>query len=62
MLEGYADRPALAQRAVEFVEDPATGRTVAELLPRFETITYRQLGDRVDALGRALSNDAVQRR
>ncbi len=50
VLDGYADRPALGQRAVEFVKDPATGRTSPELLPRFETITYRELGDRVGAL------------
>jgi fatty acid CoA ligase FadD9 len=60
VLEGYADRPALAQRAVEFVKDPQTGRTSLKLLSRFETITYRELGDRVDALGRALSNDTVR--
>ncbi|UXA08971.1 thioester reductase domain-containing protein [Mycobacterium sp. SMC-2] len=59
VLEGYADRPALAQRVLEFVEDPATGRTRLELLPRFETITYRQLGDRVGALGRAWASDDV---
>ncbi|KKC03173.1 carboxylic acid reductase [Mycobacterium nebraskense] len=59
VLEGYADRPALAHRVVEFVEDPATGRTRLELVPRFETITYRQLGDRVGALGRAWANDEV---
>ena len=28
-MEGYADRPALGQRAVEFVTDPQTGRTSA---------------------------------
>ncbi|HSS25115.1 MAG TPA: AMP-binding protein, partial [Mycobacterium sp.] len=60
VLEGYADRPALAQRAVEFAKDPKTGRTVAEPLSRFETITYRELGDRVSALACALSNDSVQ--
>ena len=27
VLEGYADRPALGQRVVEFVKDPKTGRT-----------------------------------
>ena len=42
VMDGYADRPALGQRAVEFVTDPATGRTTAELLPRFDTITYRR--------------------
>jgi fatty acid CoA ligase FadD9 len=60
LLEGYADRPALGQRVVEFVKDPKTGRTVLGLLPRFETITYRELGDRVDAVARALTNDSVQ--
>jgi fatty acid CoA ligase FadD9 len=59
VLEGYADRPALGQRAVQFVTDPKTGRTVAELLTRFETITYRELGDRIGAVARALSNDSV---
>ena len=43
VIDGYADRPALGQRAVQFVVDPATGRTSAELLPRFDTITYREL-------------------
>ena len=60
VLEGYADRPALGQRAVEFVKDPKTGRTVLEVLPRFETISYRELGDRAGAFGRALTNDIVQ--
>jgi fatty acid CoA ligase FadD9 len=59
-LEGYADRPALGQRAVEFVKDPKTGRTSLEVLPHFETITYRELSDRVAALTRALTNGSVQ--
>jgi fatty acid CoA ligase FadD9 len=59
-LEGYADRPALGQRAVEFVKDPKTGRTSLEVLPYFETITYRELSDRVGALARALTNESVQ--
>lgn len=33
VIDGYAHRPALGQRAVEFVIDAATGRTSAELLP-----------------------------
>jgi fatty acid CoA ligase FadD9 len=60
VLDGYADRPALGQRAVEFVKDPKTGRTVAGLLPRFDTITYRELSERVDALARALTEDSLQ--
>src|SRR5881227_2011661 len=60
VIDGYADRPALGQRAVEFVTDPATGRTSAELLPRFDTITYRELSDRVNAVGAALAQNPVQ--
>ena len=61
VLDGYAGRPALAQRVVEFVTDAKTGRTSAELLPRFETITYGELGERVSALGRAWAGDSVSR-
>lgn len=59
VLDGYADRPALGQRTVEFVKDAKTGRTSAELLPRFETITYGELGERVSTLGRAWAADSV---
>ena len=58
VLEGYADRPALAQRAIELVKDPQTGRTSAKLLPWFDKVTYGELADRVDALSRALTNGA----
>ncbi|MET4427153.1 carboxylic acid reductase [Mycolicibacterium sp. 624] len=58
VLEGYADRPALGQRAVEFVTDD-TGRTTTRLLPRFDTITYGQLAERVRALAAALHGDPV---
>jgi fatty acid CoA ligase FadD9 len=60
VLEGYADRPALGQRMVEFVKDAQTGRTSLELLARFETITYGELNDRADAAARALTNDTVR--
>ncbi|MCX2932902.1 carboxylic acid reductase [Mycobacterium sp. CVI_P3] len=60
VLDGYADRPALGQRAVRFVEDPQTHRTVAELVPEFETITYRQLWDRVQALAGSWSGGTVK--
>ncbi|MGV0742475.1 carboxylic acid reductase [Mycolicibacterium sp. XJ870] len=59
VLQGYADRPALGERAVEFVVDPATGRTTARLLPRFDTITYGQLWERVRALTSALYESGV---
>ena len=58
-LDGYAERPALGQRVVEFVKDPKTGRTSLELLPRYETITYRELGDRAGALARAFAHDSL---
>ncbi|MCV7100328.1 carboxylic acid reductase [Mycobacterium palustre] len=60
LLDGYADRPALGYRAVELVKDPNTGRTSAEPLSRFETITYGQLRDRVTALARSLTHDGVR--
>jgi fatty acid CoA ligase FadD9 len=60
VLAGYADRPALGQRAVEFVTDTSTGRTSAELLPRFDTITYRELSDRVNAVAAALTQNPVR--
>jgi fatty acid CoA ligase FadD9 len=56
---GYADRPALGQRAVEFVTD-ANGRTVAALQPRFDTLTYRETFARVRALAEALAGNPVQ--
>ncbi|WP_319452750.1 MULTISPECIES: carboxylic acid reductase [unclassified Mycobacterium] len=59
VLAGYADRPALATRAVEFVTD-ATGRTTAELLPHVDTVTYGQLGDRVRAVAAALHDEPVR--
>jgi len=59
VLDGYSDRPALAQRAVELVQDPQTGRTSAKLLPWFDTVTYGELATRVDALSRALTDGVV---
>jgi fatty acid CoA ligase FadD9 len=60
VIDGYAERPALGQRAVEFVTDPTTGRTSAELLPRFDTVTYRELSDRVNAIAAALTENPVR--
>ncbi|MDT5131123.1 MAG: fatty acid CoA ligase FadD9 [Mycobacterium sp.] len=59
MMEGYEDRPALAQCVVQFVNDPATGRTSLELLPRFETLSYREVWDRGRAVATALAGDPV---
>ncbi len=60
VFDGYADRPALGARAVEFTTDPATGRTTVGLLPRFDTITYSELAGRVQAVANALTADPVQ--
>ncbi|HTI77404.1 MAG TPA: carboxylic acid reductase [Mycobacterium sp.] len=59
VLDGYADRPALGQRAVDFVTDTA-GRTIAELQPRFDTLTYRETWARVRALADALADNPVR--
>lgn len=58
VMEGYADRPALGQRARELVTDPATGRATLRLLPRFDTITYRELWDRARAAASEWHRDA----
>ena len=58
-MTGYADRPALGQRAVEFVTD-ASGRTVAKFAPRFDTLTYGETWARVKALADSLANNPVQ--
>src|SRR5258705_12593124 len=60
VIDGYADGPALGQRAVEFVTDPLTDRTSVELLPHFDTITYRELSDRVNAVAAALTQNPVR--
>lgn len=52
---GYADRPALGQRATEPVA-AADGRRTLQVLPRFDTITYAQLWSRVTATAAALAD------
>ncbi|NTY58786.1 carboxylic acid reductase [Mycolicibacterium sphagni] len=59
VFDGYAERPAVGQRVVRFIEDPQTHRTTTELMPEFETITYRELWDRVQAVAGAWSGRAV---
>ena len=56
--KGYADRPALGQRAaVVAVSDG--GRRVLEFEPRFETVTYGQLWRRASGLAAVLSEDGL---
>ncbi len=59
VLDGYSDRPALAQRAYELVTDSQTGRTSAKLLPWFSQVTYGELADRVGELSRALTDGLI---
>jgi len=56
-LDGYAERAALGQRAHTLTQD-ANGHTTTSLLPSFETITYRELHDRISALTGAWRTDA----
>ena len=56
-VDAYPDRPALGQRARASLTDPVTGRTSARLLPRFDTITYRDLWMRVGAIATAWRHD-----
>ncbi len=55
VMEGYADRPALGRRAVQLVTDSTTGRSALQLLPHFDTVTYRELWDRTGAFATALT-------
>src|ERR1700757_4446864 len=40
VMEGYADRPAIGERARELVTDHSTGRTTRRLLNHFETTSF----------------------
>jgi fatty acid CoA ligase FadD9 len=57
VMDGYADRPALGQRARELVTDPASGRKALRLLPGFDTITYRELWARSRAVASEWHHD-----
>lgn len=50
VFERYGERPAVGERAREFVRDDRTGRLSARLLPRYEMTTYRELWNRVRAV------------
>lgn len=59
-MEGYADRPALAQRATRIVADPDTGRRQRQLMKHFDTISYRDIWARVRALASLWHGDAMR--
>jgi fatty acid CoA ligase FadD9 len=54
VLDGYAERPALATREYRIAPDPSTGNQSRQYLPRYTTISYRELRGRVEALASAL--------
>ena len=60
-LQGYAERPALAQRSRELLTDPETGRTRLNLLPRYQTVTYAELWARVQSVAAEWHDDAEHR-
>ncbi|GCB43488.1 long-chain-fatty-acid--CoA ligase [Streptomyces sp. NL15-2K] len=58
IMDGYAERPALAQRATERVTDPVSGRTALRLLPEFTTVSYGELWARAGAVAAEWAADA----
>lgn len=52
-LEGYADRPALAERAYDVVPDAATGKRLRRHRQEFATISYAALHHRIRCLAMA---------
>jgi fatty acid CoA ligase FadD9 len=57
VMAGYADRPAMGERATELVTDSTTGRTTLRLVPRFDTISYGELWSRTGAIAAEWSHD-----
>ncbi|MGW4242867.1 carboxylic acid reductase, partial [Nocardia sp. NPDC004722] len=56
LMEGYAERPAIGERATEIVLD-ADGRRVRRLLPAYRTISYGELWSRAGHLAAGLHHD-----
>lgn len=61
VFEGYADRPAVGQRATELIVDPISGCKTRKLLPSFDTLTYGEIWQRVRALANVWHHDAAMR-
>jgi len=57
LADGYAERPAVGQRAREMAVDTASGRTIERLLPGFDTISYGELWTRVRTVAAAWRHD-----
>jgi len=52
-LDGYADRPALGERAYEITDCELTGKKIRSYRQAFNTITYEELHERIKALAMA---------
>ncbi|MFT9624812.1 carboxylic acid reductase [Mycobacteroides abscessus] len=59
LLEGYGDRPALGQRAFEFVTGD-DGATVIALKPEYTTVSYRELWERAEAIAAAWHEQGIR--
>jgi fatty acid CoA ligase FadD9 len=57
-LTGYAARPALGERAYRREVEPATGDTFRDYQTAFQTISYRELQERVRALSLAWRHES----
>ena len=59
ILSSYADRPALGERQYELHKDEVTGLTLAQYTQSFETITYKEVQDRLHAIASAWKHHPV---
>jgi len=59
-MEGYSDRPALAQRCIERVTDPVNGRVSQRLLQEFRTLSYAELWRGAKALASLWQQDEAR--
>ena len=60
VIDGYADRPALGQRAVEFVTDPRPAAHPPNCCPGSTPSPTAELSDRVSAVATALTQSPVR--
>ncbi|MVU83905.1 AMP-binding protein [Nocardia sp. ET3-3] len=56
LMEGYAERPAVGERASEIVVD-ADGRHIRRLLPAYRTLSYGELWSRAGAIAASWQHD-----
>ncbi|WP_216916496.1 carboxylic acid reductase [Nocardia noduli] len=61
VMQRYGSRPAIAERARELVHDEESGAVSVRLLPRYETVSYETLWERVQFIARALTQEPASR-